>query len=92
MQKARARACEPLRCPRILETLSALPAEIRELADRCFALMNADARHPSVHLKRVGAQWSARIGLHYRAVGTDAPDGISWFWIGSHAAYDKLIH
>lgn len=69
----------------------ALPAEVRALADRCFTLMNADPRHPSIHLKHVGEYWSARVGLYYRAVGVDVEDGISWFWIGSHAEYDKLI-
>lgn len=69
----------------------ALPEEIRHLADRCFAMLKADPCHPSIHLKHVGALWSARIGLHYRAVGIDDEDGISWFWIGSHAEYDRLL-
>jgi hypothetical protein len=31
------------------------------------------------------------VGLHNRAPRVDGGDGISWFWIGSHADYDKLI-
>jgi hypothetical protein len=69
----------------------ALPADIRKLADRCFELMKANPRHPSIRLKHVGEFWSARIGLRYRALGIDDRDGISWFWIGTHAEYDKLI-
>jgi hypothetical protein len=42
-------------------------------------------------LKKVGRQWSVRIGLDYRAVGVDADDGVLWIWIGSHADYDKFI-
>jgi hypothetical protein len=53
--------------------------------------LRADPRHPSLHLKRVKRYWSARVGLHHRAVAVDAPDGLLWFWIGSHADYDKLI-
>jgi hypothetical protein len=68
-----------------------LPVEVQQLADRCFELMKADPRHPSIHLKRVGEYWSARVGLHYRAIGVDDEGGISWFWIGSHAEYDKLV-
>lgn len=68
-----------------------LPGEVQQLADRCFELMKADPRHPSIHLKQVGEYWSDRVGLHYRAVGVDDEGGISWFWIGSHADYDKLI-
>ncbi|WP_442958366.1 ParE family toxin-like protein [Povalibacter sp.] len=53
--------------------------------------MRSNLRHPSIRLKHVGEFWSARVGLHWRAVGTDVENGISWFWIGSHAEYDKLI-
>lgn len=69
----------------------ALPAEVQQLADKCFELTKADPRHPSIHLKHVGEQWSARIGLHYRALGIEDDGAISWFWIGTHADYDKLI-
>ena len=68
-----------------------LPAPIREQADKAFELLKADPHHPSLHFKKVGRFWSARAGLHYRAVGVGAPDGIIWFWIGTHAEYDKLI-
>jgi len=27
----------------------------------------------------------------YRALATDAEDGIVWFWIGTHAEYDRLV-
>jgi hypothetical protein len=70
---------------------NALPAPIREQADRAFELLKANPRHPSLHFKQVGRFWSARVGLHYRAVGVEAPDGIVWFWIGTHAEYDKRI-
>ncbi|GAA6618411.1 hypothetical protein NUACC26_042220 [Scytonema sp. NUACC26] len=32
-----------------------------------------------------------RVGLDYRALGVEVETGISWFWIGTHAEYDKLI-
>jgi hypothetical protein len=34
---------------------------------------------------------SVRIGIAYRALGIDVSDGILWFWIGSHADYDRVI-
>jgi hypothetical protein len=77
--------------PEFWSDYRALPIEVQQLADRCFEMMKDDPRHPSIHLKRVGDFWSARVGLHYRAVGVDDEGGISWFWIGSHADYDKLI-
>lgn len=68
-----------------------LPSDVRRLADRNFQLLKADSKHPSLHLKKIGRLWSVRVGAHYRALGLDKPEGIVWFWIGSHADYDKLI-
>ncbi len=68
-----------------------LPAEVRALADKNFQLLKADPRHPSLHFKRIGRLWSARVGARHRALGLDRPEGVIWFWIGSHADYDKLL-
>jgi hypothetical protein len=68
-----------------------LPAEVRDLADKNFQLLRADPRHPSLHFKKIGALWSARVGLHFRALALDDAEGIHWFWIGTHADYDKLL-
>lgn len=69
----------------------ALPAVVRELADKQFTLMKQDPRHPSLHFKRVRRFHSVRVGAHYRALAVDAADGVLWFWIGSHAEYDRLV-
>lgn len=68
-----------------------LPEEVRRLADEKFRLLKSNPRHASLHLKRIGKLWSVRAGQHYRALGHDIPEGIQWFWIGTHADYDKLI-
>jgi hypothetical protein len=67
-----------------------LPLETQQLADRAFELLKRDPHHPSLHLKKVGRYWSARVGMHYRALAVEAADGLVWFWIGAHAEYDKL--
>lgn len=77
--------------PRFWALYEALPPQIRELADKNFELLKADARHPSLHFKRIGELWSVRIGSHYRALGLSIDDGVYWFWIGTHADYDKII-
>jgi hypothetical protein len=69
----------------------ALPSEVQALADKSFALLKSDSRHPSLRLKRVGEFHSARIELHYRALGVAVEDGVSWFWIGTHAEYDRIV-
>lgn len=68
-----------------------LPDEVRALADANFALMQADPRHPSIRLKKVGTFWSARVGLHYRALAHERSEGLVWFWIGHHGEYERLI-
>ena len=70
---------------------AALPADVRELADRNYALLEADPFHPSLHFKRVGKLWSARVGAHYRALAVEVEGGFLWTWIGPHDEYDKLI-
>jgi mRNA-degrading endonuclease RelE of RelBE toxin-antitoxin system len=69
----------------------ALPADIRALADKNFALLKSDPRHPSLHLKRIDGLWSVRIGDHYRALGTEVKEGFYWIWIGTHAEYDRIV-
>ncbi|MFI3191017.1 hypothetical protein BCS42_11060 [Crenothrix sp. D3] len=68
-----------------------LPTEIRKLADKNYQLLKENPHHSSLQLKRIEELWSVRIGLHYRALGIDAPDGIQWIWIGSHAEYNQII-
>ena len=69
-----------------------LPENIRALADKNFALLKADPRHSSVRLKKVGALYAARVGLHYRALARERPDGLLWFWIGHHSTYERLLN
>lgn len=80
-----------LATPRFWRCYHALPVAIRDLADRNFAQLKADPKHPSLHFKQIGAFWSARVGLHYRALATEVGEDRAWFWIGSHAEYDKLL-
>ncbi|MEK6771089.1 MAG: hypothetical protein AABY62_05545 [Pseudomonadota bacterium] len=53
--------------------------------------MKANPQHPSLHFKKIGRYRSARVGIHFRALGVEVPDGVLRFWIGSHSDYDKLL-
>jgi hypothetical protein len=68
-----------------------LPEAAQKLADKNFELLKQDPQYPSLHFKRIGELWSARVGLHYRALGIDVDGDVCWIWIGTHADYDKLI-
>lgn len=78
---------------RFWQCLEALPAEIQTLANRNFAQLKADPSHPSLHFNSVGnGQYhSVRVGLYYRALGLQVDGGVHWFWIGTHAEYDKIV-
>jgi hypothetical protein len=69
----------------------ALPASVQKLAAANFGLLKRDPRHPSLQFKRVARYWSARVGRHFRALAVETDGGYIWFWIGSHAEYDRLI-
>ena len=73
---------------------SRLPKKIQSLADKSFQILKQNPKHPSLHLKKINNVWSVRIGLYYRALGTDTPnnDGIIWFWIGNHNDYERLLN
>jgi hypothetical protein len=68
-----------------------LPLPVKNVADENFSLLKANPFHPSLHFKKIGRYWSVRAGIKYRALGVQQDDAIVWFWIGSHADYDKLI-
>ncbi len=76
--------------PRFNPLYLALPKSVQIAADKNFALLKSDPRHPSLHFKKIqGELWSARVGLNYRLLALKADDGFQWFWIGTHGEYDR---
>ncbi len=75
------------------QCFNSLPPEIQNLARQNYELLKTNHSHPSLHFKSVcrGRFRSVRVGLHYRALGISVPNGVQWFWIGTHAQYDNLI-
>ncbi len=73
------------------ELYGKLPEHIQRLADKNFQLLTNNPEHPSLHFKKIEEMWSVRVGAHYRALGFDHEGGVLWFWIGSHADYDKYM-
>ena len=70
-----------------------LPTEVRALADKSFKLLKGNPSHPSLQFKLLGGGklYSARVGIHHRALGLPRADGVHWFWIGTHSEYDRLV-
>jgi len=76
--------------PSFWEHYNNLPLSIKKIADNNFDLLKSNPKHPSLHLKKVDKYWSVRISRKYRALAVEINDGLIWFWIGTHAEYDKL--
>lgn len=73
-----------------------LPQRVRETAQKNYQLWKNNPSHPSLEFKQINAKdnlWSVRVGIGWRALGVmkAQEDKIVWFWIGSHAEYDKLL-
>ncbi len=68
-----------------------LSADVQKLARKNFSLVQGDPDHPSLHLKKIGKFWSARVGLHHRALAVEDDKDFLWVWIGRHEEYDRLL-
>jgi hypothetical protein len=77
--------------PEFWEHFNRLAPEIQRLAEKDFELLKQNPRHPSLRLKKAGTFWTARVGIHYRAVAKERTEGLVWFWIGHHSEYDRLL-
>jgi hypothetical protein len=70
----------------------ALPKAVRAVAKKNFRLFGQDPQHPSLEFKQLyPGLFSVRVGIHYRALARPISNGFSWFWIGSHSEYDRVI-
>jgi hypothetical protein len=76
---------------RFWESFANLPDDIQNLARKNYALLQANPHHPSLQFKKVGKVWSARVGLHYRALATEDGADFIWVWIGTHDEYERMI-
>ena len=77
--------------PEFWDRFGNLPSAVQRIARRNFALLKENPHHPSLHFKKVGRFWSARIGLNYRALAVKDEDDFIWVWIGPHDEYERLI-
>ena len=75
---------------RFWKCFDALPVDVQALARKNFDLLKQDPAHPSLQFKFLTRMYSARVGIHHRALGLRTPEGVHWFWVGSHSDYDKI--
>jgi hypothetical protein len=80
--------------PRFWKCYERLRGEVQQQADLAYELWRNNPFHPSLQFKRVDPQapiYSVRVGRGYRALGWLERDTVTWYWIGDHDEYDRLI-
>lgn len=71
-----------------------LPFHVRRRAVTAYRLWQYNPKAPGLHFKRVSNTrlvFSVRIGRDYRALGLLHADTVTWFWIGKHDEYERLL-
>jgi len=79
---------------RFRKAFQGLPGDIQRKARKAYRLWEKDPYHPSLKFKLVHKTepiYSVRVGIGWRALGTKTDDTMVWFWIGSHAEYDRIL-
>ena len=79
---------------RFWEAFQELPSEVRRAAVQAYRRFRQDPSHPGLQFKKIEGEddlYSVRVGMGYRAVGVMRRNRIVWFWIGSHADYDRHV-
>jgi hypothetical protein len=69
-----------------------LPEKVQHEADEAYRQFKTDPDAHGLNFKQIiGAYYSARVGSGHRALAVRRTDCWLWFWIGSHADYDKFL-
>ncbi|NOX61445.1 MAG: hypothetical protein GXP42_05805 [Chloroflexi bacterium] len=72
----------------------ALPNDVKRQATKAYLLWQKNPNAHGLRFKRVGKQmpvYSVRIGGGYRALGLWKGDTMTWFWIGKHDEYERIL-
>lgn len=80
--------------PDFRKRLRALPPDVRQKARQTYKFWRDNPAHPSLHFKRINENrplYSVRITLYWRAIGLLKDNTMTWFWIGDHKEYDRLM-
>jgi len=77
--------------PEFWHQYDALPQEIQRRASKQYAIFAENPQHPSLQLKPVGEFWSVRVTSAYRALAVRDGNIFTWFWIGTHQEYERMI-
>jgi hypothetical protein len=79
--------------PAFWSQFARLPREVQDAARHKHREWLGNPFHPSLSFRELApGLWSVRINRQYRALGRRRADLVVWFWIGTHADYDRVIN
>jgi hypothetical protein len=79
---------------RFRRAFARLPPPIQAQARQAYRRFRENHLQPGLRFKQVVPDidvYSVRVSRGYRALGRLEGEEIVWFWIGSHAEYEKLL-
>ena len=79
---------------RFRDQFATLPESVQRRAKEAYRRFQENPWYGGLRFKRIHAAqriYSVRIGVGYRAIGQRNENDMTWFWIGSHADYDRLV-
>ena len=80
--------------PQFLDALRKLDPEIQRKIERAYQLFRDNPQHGSLQFKPVQGlrnRYSVRIDSNYRALGRIDGNIITWYWVGPHSEYARMI-
>jgi hypothetical protein len=80
--------------PQFWKLYQQLPKHVRRQASKAYRIWRQNPDTPGLYFKRVSGTrpvYSVRIGYDYRALGVLHGDTVTWFWIGTHDEYERLL-
>jgi hypothetical protein len=80
--------------PQFWKLYQKLPKDIQHRANIAYQMWQRHPRLSGLQFKRVSKTrpvYSVRIGDTYRALGLLHEDTVTWFWIGHHDEYERLL-
>ena len=79
---------------RFRELFARAPDSVQTKIRAAYRLWAEIPSHPSLRFKKVHDRlpiYSVRVDLDWRAVGVLQEDTVVWFFVGSHAEYERLL-
>ena len=69
---------------------NALPEHVQKLAKKNFGLFKTNPRHPSLGFQKKGGVYTVEVGRITVRSPANGMASTTWFWIGTHEAYNNF--